>query len=246
MGGMAKAVQSGMPKLRIEESATARQARIDSGEEVIVGVNKYQPKQEEPVRVHFASLFYFSILLLVFFSLSFSRYLNKNMPALIFSLMCAVGHAVDRQQRGARDANQAAAGDSRLSRRRLRRAQCARPGRQVRHWQFARGKHTAHMHSKCPQCDVDMTPTTLHLFCRANHGVLRVCVLSWRSRRRASGAQWGSCRRRWRRSTGGSGPPTRWCPARTPAPSTRRTSLLTSCAWSSSSPTSTAAGPDSS
>jgi methylmalonyl-CoA mutase len=45
MGGMAKAVASGMPKLRIEESATSRQARIDSGEEVIVGVNKYPPKK---------------------------------------------------------------------------------------------------------------------------------------------------------------------------------------------------------
>jgi methylmalonyl-CoA mutase len=45
MGGMAKAVASGMPKLRIEESATARQARIDSAEEVIVGVNKYPPKK---------------------------------------------------------------------------------------------------------------------------------------------------------------------------------------------------------
>ena len=42
MGGMAKAVASGMPKLRIEESAAKRQARIDSGQEIIVGVNKYQ------------------------------------------------------------------------------------------------------------------------------------------------------------------------------------------------------------
>ena len=42
MGGMTKAVSAGMPKLHIEESATRRQARIDRGEETIVGVNKYQ------------------------------------------------------------------------------------------------------------------------------------------------------------------------------------------------------------
>ena len=42
MGGMTKAVESGMPKLKIEEAAAQRQARIDRGEEVIVGVNKYQ------------------------------------------------------------------------------------------------------------------------------------------------------------------------------------------------------------
>jgi methylmalonyl-CoA mutase len=42
MGGMTRAVETGMPKLRIEESATLRQARIDRGEETIVGVNKYQ------------------------------------------------------------------------------------------------------------------------------------------------------------------------------------------------------------
>ena len=41
LGGMTKAMESGMPKLRIEESAAKRQARIDRGEEVIVGVNKY-------------------------------------------------------------------------------------------------------------------------------------------------------------------------------------------------------------
>ncbi|KAI9357281.1 methylmalonyl coenzyme A mutase-like protein [Zopfochytrium polystomum] len=51
MGGMAKAVASGMPKLRIEESAAKRQARIDSGREVIVGVNKYIVKDEEKVDV---------------------------------------------------------------------------------------------------------------------------------------------------------------------------------------------------
>ncbi len=42
MGGMARAIESGMPKLRIEESAARRQARIDQGKDVIVGVNKYQ------------------------------------------------------------------------------------------------------------------------------------------------------------------------------------------------------------
>ncbi len=42
LGGMAKAIESGMPKMRIEESAAKRQARIDQGKEVIVGVNKYQ------------------------------------------------------------------------------------------------------------------------------------------------------------------------------------------------------------
>nr|KAF6506594.1 methylmalonyl-CoA mutase [Rousettus aegyptiacus] len=51
MGGMAKAVAEGIPKLRIEECAARRQARIDSGSEVIVGVNKYQLEQEEPVDV---------------------------------------------------------------------------------------------------------------------------------------------------------------------------------------------------
>ncbi len=42
MGGMARAIESGMPKLRIEESAARRQARIDQGKDVIVGVNRYQ------------------------------------------------------------------------------------------------------------------------------------------------------------------------------------------------------------
>ncbi|KAF6115057.1 methylmalonyl-CoA mutase [Phyllostomus discolor] len=51
MGGMAKAVAEGIPKLRIEECAARRQARIDSGSEVIVGVNKYQLEKEEPVDV---------------------------------------------------------------------------------------------------------------------------------------------------------------------------------------------------
>jgi methylmalonyl-CoA mutase len=51
MGGMTRAVESGMPKMRIEEAAARRQARIDRGEEVIVGVNKYQPAQEPPVEI---------------------------------------------------------------------------------------------------------------------------------------------------------------------------------------------------
>ena len=51
MGGMTKAVESGLPKLRIEEAAALRQARIDRGEEVIVGVNKYQLEVEPEVDV---------------------------------------------------------------------------------------------------------------------------------------------------------------------------------------------------
>ncbi|XP_043918593.1 methylmalonyl-CoA mutase, mitochondrial [Protopterus annectens] len=50
-GGMAKAVAEGIPKLRIEECAARRQARIDSGAEVIVGVNKYRLPEEERVEV---------------------------------------------------------------------------------------------------------------------------------------------------------------------------------------------------
>ena len=51
MGGMTKAVASGMPKLRIEESAARRQAMIDRGEEVIVGVNKYRKDREDPIDI---------------------------------------------------------------------------------------------------------------------------------------------------------------------------------------------------
>ncbi|UBV43423.1 methylmalonyl-CoA mutase [Deinococcus taeanensis] len=51
LGGMAKAIESGVPKLRIEESAARKQARIDRGEDVIVGVNKYRPATETPVDV---------------------------------------------------------------------------------------------------------------------------------------------------------------------------------------------------
>ena len=51
MGGMTKAVASGMPKLRIEESAATRQAMIDKGDEVIVGVNKYRKEQEDAIDI---------------------------------------------------------------------------------------------------------------------------------------------------------------------------------------------------
>ena len=51
MGGMTKAVESGMPKMRIEEASARRQARVDRGEEVIVGVNKYQPEKPEHVDI---------------------------------------------------------------------------------------------------------------------------------------------------------------------------------------------------
>ena len=47
MGGMTEAVASGMPKMRIEESAARRQAKLDSGAEVQVGVNKYRLEEEE-------------------------------------------------------------------------------------------------------------------------------------------------------------------------------------------------------
>eukprot|EP01112_Ceratiomyxa_fruticulosa_P000405 TRINITY_DN10367_c0_g1_i1.p1 TRINITY_DN10367_c0_g1~~TRINITY_DN10367_c0_g1_i1.p1 ORF type:complete len:773 (-),score=192.98 TRINITY_DN10367_c0_g1_i1:61-2298(-) len=51
LGGMSKAVAEGLPKRRIEESAAKRQARIDSGNEVIVGVNKYRLAKEDPIEV---------------------------------------------------------------------------------------------------------------------------------------------------------------------------------------------------
>jgi methylmalonyl-CoA mutase len=51
MGGMTKAVASGMPKLRIEEAAAMRQAKIDKGEEVIVGVNKYRLEHEDDIDI---------------------------------------------------------------------------------------------------------------------------------------------------------------------------------------------------
>ena len=51
MGGMTKAVASGMPKLRIEEAAARYQAAVDRGEEVIVGVNKFRLEKEEPIDI---------------------------------------------------------------------------------------------------------------------------------------------------------------------------------------------------
>ncbi|WP_375255112.1 methylmalonyl-CoA mutase [Yoonia sp.] len=51
MGGMTKAVASGMPKLRIEETAAKRQAGIDRGTEVVVGVNKYRKDNEDPIDI---------------------------------------------------------------------------------------------------------------------------------------------------------------------------------------------------
>ncbi|MFQ3670043.1 MAG: methylmalonyl-CoA mutase family protein, partial [Verrucomicrobiia bacterium] len=51
LGGMAKAIESGLPKMRIEEVAARRQARIDSGAETIVGVNKYRLEKEDPLEI---------------------------------------------------------------------------------------------------------------------------------------------------------------------------------------------------
>mgnify|MGYP001143098837 CR=1 FL=1 len=51
LGGMTKAIEKGIPKLRIEEAAAIKQAKIDSGKDVIVGVNKYQLQQEDPLHI---------------------------------------------------------------------------------------------------------------------------------------------------------------------------------------------------
>ncbi len=51
LGGMTKAIETGLPKLRIEEAAARRQARIDSGREIIVGVNKYKVDTENEIEV---------------------------------------------------------------------------------------------------------------------------------------------------------------------------------------------------
>ncbi|MFG0253266.1 MAG: methylmalonyl-CoA mutase family protein, partial [Phycisphaerales bacterium JB038] len=51
LGGMAKAIEAGIPKMRIEEAAARTQARIDSGAQPIIGVNCHQPEAEEPVEV---------------------------------------------------------------------------------------------------------------------------------------------------------------------------------------------------
>jgi methylmalonyl-CoA mutase len=49
LGGMTKAIEAGIPKIRIEEAAAKKQARIDSGEDIIVGVNKYRLEHEDPI-----------------------------------------------------------------------------------------------------------------------------------------------------------------------------------------------------
>lgn len=49
LGGMTKAIETGIPKLRIEEAAARKQARIDSGQDIIVGVNKYRLEKEDPI-----------------------------------------------------------------------------------------------------------------------------------------------------------------------------------------------------
>jgi len=51
LGGMTSAIKSGVPKLRIEEAAARKQARIDSGQDIIVGVNKFQLKSEDPLHI---------------------------------------------------------------------------------------------------------------------------------------------------------------------------------------------------
>jgi methylmalonyl-CoA mutase len=51
LGGMAKAIESGLPKMRIEEAATRAQARIDSGLQTIVGTNKYRLEKEDPLEI---------------------------------------------------------------------------------------------------------------------------------------------------------------------------------------------------
>nr|WP_100332060.1 methylmalonyl-CoA mutase [Bacillus xiapuensis] len=51
LGGMAKAIETGLPKMRIEEASARRQARIDSGSETIIGVNRYRLEQEDPIDI---------------------------------------------------------------------------------------------------------------------------------------------------------------------------------------------------
>lgn len=51
LGGMTKAIEAGIPKLRIEEAAAKKQARIDSGQDIIVGVNKYRLDKEDPLQI---------------------------------------------------------------------------------------------------------------------------------------------------------------------------------------------------
>jgi methylmalonyl-CoA mutase len=51
LGGMAKAIETGVPKMRIEEAAARKQAKIDSGKEIIVGVNKFRLEKEDPIEI---------------------------------------------------------------------------------------------------------------------------------------------------------------------------------------------------
>jgi len=51
LGGMTKAIESGIPKLRIEEAAARKQARIDSSQDIIVGINKYRLEKEDPLQI---------------------------------------------------------------------------------------------------------------------------------------------------------------------------------------------------
>jgi methylmalonyl-CoA mutase len=51
LGGMAKAIETGVPKMRIEEAAAKKQARIDSGKEIIVGINAYRNEKDEPIEL---------------------------------------------------------------------------------------------------------------------------------------------------------------------------------------------------
>ena len=51
LGGMAKAIETGIPKMRIEEAAARKQARIDSNKDIIVGVNRYQLEKEDPIDI---------------------------------------------------------------------------------------------------------------------------------------------------------------------------------------------------
>jgi methylmalonyl-CoA mutase len=51
LGGMTKAIETGLPKMKIEEAAARRQAKIDSGKETIIGVNKFKPDKEDPLDI---------------------------------------------------------------------------------------------------------------------------------------------------------------------------------------------------
>lgn len=51
LGGMAKAIETGLPKMRIEEASARKQARIDSGKDIIVGINRYRRDKEDPIEI---------------------------------------------------------------------------------------------------------------------------------------------------------------------------------------------------